>query len=210
MYVTGAGIRMVHSTYIAPLTSPPPPSLPRPCHRRSTAAASSSFLLLMPAPPPGTPPKACARARCTWPRAPTPPRPCPCRWRPPTATAMTATSSAWAWPSLEPGKYEDRQERAERSQRSGSQVLRFKVHLLRNGVEDAGRDLILNYYAYDDTLSIFEPARAQLGPGRRALPHARPLQEVHRGELLSVGMRVRVRSEVSKQTQPRVSNSRLT
>ncbi len=58
---------------------------------------------------------------------------------------------------LEPGKYEDRQERAERSQRSGSQVLRFKVHLLRNGVEDAGRDLILNYYAYDDTLSIFEP-----------------------------------------------------
>lgn len=58
---------------------------------------------------------------------------------------------------LEPGKYEDRQERAERSQRTGSQVLRFKVHLLRNGVADAGRDLTLNYYMFDETVSIFEP-----------------------------------------------------
>lgn len=58
---------------------------------------------------------------------------------------------------LEPWKYEDRQERAERSQRTGSQVLRFKVHLLRNGVADAGRDLILNYYMFDETVSIFEP-----------------------------------------------------
>lgn len=53
---------------------------------------------------------------------------------------------------LEPGKYE-RKEHAERSQ----QVLRFKVHLLCNGVEDMTRDLILNYNLFDDTLSIFEP-----------------------------------------------------
>jgi hypothetical protein len=64
---------------------------------------------------------------------------------------------------LEPGKYEDRQERAERSQRTGSQVLRFKVHLLRSGVEDASRELILNYYLFDDTLSIFEPPMRNSG-----------------------------------------------
>jgi hypothetical protein len=46
--------------------------------------------------------------------------------------------------------------RAEKSQRDTT-VLRFIVHLVKGGAEDETRDLILNYFTFDDTISIFEP-----------------------------------------------------
>lgn len=81
---------------------------------------------------------------------------------------------------LEPGKYEDKHARLEKAQR-GCKVLRFLVHLMRpapstsastcniNGSaderweEDKTRDLVLNYFEFDSTISIYEPTVTNSG-----------------------------------------------
>jgi len=81
---------------------------------------------------------------------------------------------------LEPGKYEDKHARLEKAQR-GCKVLRFLVHLMRAAPttsastcnikgsgddrweEDDTRDLVLNYFEFDSTISIYEPTVANSG-----------------------------------------------